>query len=264
MVADSQGWIALSVSAVPGSGSFQGQINTLELTALSRALFAQDFSSSTNVGNYFAPTTPDNGQFNDISAEPGGGTWSIDAGRLKLVREGTSTGGAGLTRLTVPVAQAPDVAQLHFKVSLSGVNTSNGLASVELGNITSVADYNNNVPSKAIAGSLSIKGRGNGVFGFELGTVAGTYAADGTDVEVSWMLNQSAVNQTYRGLDGSLRTLSPGRSDVWVGTTLLFGNVARTYGSDGVKLGGFRIRTGTNQPVTFTFDDFAFYGYLPQ
>lgn len=157
VVADSQGWIALSVSAVPGSGSFQGQINTLELTALSRALFAQDFSSSTNVGNYFAPTTPDNGQFNDISAEPGGGTWSIDAGRLKLVREGTSTGGAGLTRLTVPVAQAPDVAQLHFKVSLSGVNTSNGLASVELGNITSVADYNNNVPSKAIAGSLSIK-----------------------------------------------------------------------------------------------------------
>lgn len=264
--ADARGWIELSVSPVPGSGSY-GQINTLKLSLadLDDTFFAQDFSSATTVASYVNLTAPNTGQFNDISAEADAGTWSIDSGRLELARVGTSTNGAGLTRFTGPIAGAPETARFRFKLSLSGVNTSNNLASVEMGNITSVADYNNSISSAAIANVLTIKGRGDGVFGFSMvGINAGSYAANGTDVDVSWMVNQSAVSQTYRGLDGASRTLSPGCSDVWVGGTLLFANVPRGYGSDGVKLGGFRIRTTINQPVTFTFDDLAVYDRLPQ
>jgi hypothetical protein len=230
------------------------------------AIFSQDFSSSSTVSSYVNATLTDD-LFSNISAEVDGGTWSIDTGKLKLVRPGISSvnNGAGFTRLTGPLANAPTVLQFNFKLALSGVNTFNPLADLVVGDMTTVTDYNSYVANGLITNRLYVQGTGNGIFKFGLGTASSTnVSANGSDIAVSWFLNNSGSPTTYRGPDNVTYPLNPGCSALWANGALLLNNVARPSGTTGTKCGGFRFSTGTSQAVTFKLDDFTVYDSLPQ
>ncbi|HLL55269.1 MAG TPA: right-handed parallel beta-helix repeat-containing protein, partial [Myxococcaceae bacterium] len=91
-----------------------------EYVASGNTVFSQDFQSSTTVGAYVNATSPGVGQFNDISAEATGGSWSINGGRLQLVRTGSSAtdNDAGVTRWT-DFAGPPTVLHVSFDVGVS-------------------------------------------------------------------------------------------------------------------------------------------------
>jgi hypothetical protein len=233
---------------------------------LNAPFFSQDFSNSSTVSAYVNPTLTDD-LFSNISAEVDGGAWSIDTGKLKLVRPGISSAnnGAGFTRVTGPLASAPNVLQLDFKIALSGVNTFNALADLVVGDMTTVTDYNSYVANGLITNRLYLQGTGNGLFKFGLGTASSTnLSANGADIAVSWFLNNSGSPTTYRGPDNATYPLNPGCSALWANGVLLLNNVPRPSGTTGTKCGGFRFSTGTSQAVTYKFDEINLYDTLPQ
>jgi poly(3-hydroxybutyrate) depolymerase len=230
------------------------------------SFFSQDFSSSSTVSDYVNAATLTDNLFSNISAEADGGAWSIDTGKLKLVRPGISSAnnGAGFTRFTEPLAGAPTVLEFDFKLALSGVNTFNVLGDLVVGDITTVTDYNSYVANGLITNRLFFQGTGNGIFKIGLGTASSAnLSANGTDIAVSWFLNNSGSTQTYFGPDSVTHSLNTGCSDLWANGVLLLNNIARPAGSTGTKLGGFRFSSGTSQAVTFKFDEFSLYDSLP-
>jgi hypothetical protein len=266
LVPDSTGQLILTVAAASTSTFGYLGVMTIQTDGGDIPFFSQDFSSSSTVSSYVNATLTDD-LFSNISAEVDGGTWSIDTGKLKLVRPGISSAnnGAGFTRVTGPLASAPNVLQLNFKIALSGVNTFNALADLVVGDMTTVTDYNSYVANSLITNRLYLQGTGNGIFKFGLGTASSAnLSANGADIAVSWFLNNSGSPTTYRGPDNATYPLNPGCSALWANGALLLNNVARPSGTTGTKCGGFRFSTGTSQAVTFKLDDFTVYDSLPQ
>jgi hypothetical protein len=232
------------------------------------AAFSQAFSGSTSVAAYVNPTAPSNGQFNDVGAETNGGVWSIQGGRLRLVRAGVSgtDSGAGLARWT-DLAAAPSALAVRFDVGVSAWTNSpfqNNALCLAVGNYAGHIDYSSGGAADKNFNLLCVDGKGPGAFAFETGGVSSTnYAANGTLYAVSYFLNGSSATLGYRGPDGSLRNLGPGRVAVWVGTSLQIDGVLASQGSASA-LTDFRMFWGTPDDGTWEVDNVVVETTLPQ
>lgn len=242
-------------------------IGAYEYGAASSAVFSQDFSSASSVGAYVNPTSPNSGQLNDISAEATGGTWSIVNGRLQLVR-GTSSAtdnDAGLARWT-DVAVAPSVLHVRFDIGVSGWTSSqfqNDAVCLDIGNFSSGFDYNSGGAAGNLFHALCIDGEGSGTY--SLNTAAsnsGPLQANGTMYRISYFLNRSGATVSYRGPDGSLRSLQPNRVAVWLDNGLLFDNVAASAGTSSA-LTDFRMRWSHANNGMWMLDNISIASTLP-
>ncbi len=127
-------------------------------------LFKQDFSSSTSVADYVDDLTTGRNQFNDLSAEAEGGTWSINGnGALQLVKTGSTSGdnAAGFMR-TMDFPGPPTVMKVAFDIGITGTTSYSDLASLELGNWPSVFDYSSGGASSRYRRSAHNQGRWSG------------------------------------------------------------------------------------------------------
>ncbi|HEU4410418.1 MAG TPA: right-handed parallel beta-helix repeat-containing protein [Polyangiaceae bacterium] len=233
------------------------------------AAFSQNFSSSTSVAAYVNAAAPSSGQFNDIGAEINGGAWSIAGGRLRLVREGigSADSGAGFERWTDLAAPPPAALAVRFDVGVSDWTISayqNNALCLAVGNFAGHIDYSSAGASYQVFNLLCVDGKGPGAFAFETaGLSSANYAADGTMYRVSYFLNGSSATLGYRGPDGSMRSLGPGRVAVWVGTSLQIDGALASNGS-GSALTDFRMYWGAANNGTWELDNFVIDTSLPQ
>jgi dienelactone hydrolase len=197
-------------------------------------VFAQDFSSSSSYSDYFNASSPEDNQFNDISAEVNGGTWSINGGRLQLVRTGSSgsSNGAGFSRWT-NFAGPPNVLHVCFDLSISNFNSyQNDALSFTLISASGFQDYNSVAPFNNTFGGLNIDGAGSNNFQFEIsGTKSSSYAANGNVYSIELFLNKSGSAQTYNAPDGTVHTLNDASISLWVNSTSVLENISAPNGS---------------------------------
>jgi regulation of enolase protein 1 (concanavalin A-like superfamily) len=207
-------------------------------------LFQQDFSSSTSVSAYVNEIIPQANQLNHIGTFYNGGTWSIDAGRLRHVRLNSNNSGAGFVR-TTPLPGSPTVLKLSTDLTLTSNTSYNDLYTIELGSFPTVGDYvsiaNGNIHNRFV-----VKGDGTGKFILKLATsVSGQYNANGTTVHVDWFVNNSGTTKTYTGPNGTTNSLNNLSSSLWANGVLVLNNIARDPVYTGTSLSNFRMRATT-------------------
>jgi len=232
-------------------------------------VLTQDFSGSSALSNYINATAPSTGQFNDISAETTGGTWSISGGRLVIVRAGSNSAtdnGAGLTRFT-DFGCTPTVLHVAFSLAVSSWTTSpfqSNAFCLDIGNFTSVFRYVSAGQLSNVFSSLCVKGQGASSFAFTAaGGESSSFPTNGTPFAVSYFLNRSGALKTYKGLDNATHTLGVNSVAVWAGTALLFDNVPASNGSTSA-LTDLRMRWGTPENATWSVDNIVVRSDLPQ
>lgn len=248
----------LFTSSGSATASTVATLDDFDLT-ISSAIFMQTFDASALVGDYYDASSPSANQFNDISAEADGGTWSINSGELTLVRSGLSTSesGAGFMRYT-DLPGSPQVLKVEFDLSVQNINNYMDIAYLRFGDFTQLFDYSNTVPSVDSTFELTIKGGGPGVFRFRLdNTNSSTYLADGTRLHVVWYLNASGATINYIGPDDAAHSIDNLMNSLWVDGVLLFDNVNRNPNYLNTGLADFYFRFTTNQAATIKVDNLA-------
>lgn len=231
-------------------------------------VFQQDFQSSTSVASYVNATIPSTGQLNDISAKVDGGAWSIQGGRLQLVREGLATteNDAGLTRHT-DFPGAPSLLHVTFDLGVSAWTTSTsqtGAMVLSVGRYGGVVDYNSGGVSADAFHSLSIKGEGSGKYSLSVTAVKSPFLnTDGVLHRVSLFLNKSAAAASYRAPDGSLRSLRANGVALWVDSTPVDIDAPAANGSSSA-LTDFRVRWPSGENATWTLDNWVIRDSFPQ
>ena len=231
-------------------------------------VFQQDFQSSTSVASYVNASAPGTGQFNDLSAEATGGTWSIQQGRLRLARVGSSgtDNDAGLTRHT-SFAGPPAVLHVVFDLGVSDwVNSpyQTGAFLFSIGNITAFSDYGNGDVAVNMFQTLSVNGKGPGGFAFATaGIESAVLATDGALHRVEWFLNKSGAAAGYRAPDGTSRTLRANGVALWVDGAAVVVDAAATNGGSST-LTDLRMRFNMPDDGTWTLDNFMIRDGFPQ
>lgn len=231
-------------------------------------VFQQDFQSSTNVASYVHATSPSIGQFNDISAEATGGTWSINSGRLRLVRTGSGTtdNDAGLTRHT-DFAGAPTLLHVTFDLGVSAWTSSlfqTGAFHLSVGKISAFSDYGNSDVAANTFQNMTVNGKGGGQYVFTTGGVESSlFTADGTLHRVAFFLNNSGAAAPYRAPDGTLRTLRANGVALWIDGSAVVADAAAIKGSFST-LTDLRVRFTNPDNATWTLDNFVIRSAFPQ
>lgn len=255
------GYLIPSISE--GSDHLKALKMALNTTAGAQ-VFRQDFNRQHSTAP-FVSATPNTGQFNDISAESGGGTWTVLSARLQLTRTGntSSSNGAGLTR-TTSFAGSPTTLAMKFDFSVDANQWQSGAMTVDIGKITSVTDYNNTTPDADTFARLMINLNGSNTFKFQLNgtTSQAVYSANGTMHSVSAYLNKSGSAKSYLTPTGVIRSLNNNSIDLWIGTTLLFGN-APALNSTTSNLNNLRMRFASGDTGTWKLDNFLVHNALP-
>ncbi|WOO43273.1 hypothetical protein [Rubellicoccus peritrichatus] len=248
--------VGLFSSSGSASENAIATFDDFELT-ISSAVFTQTFDSTTLVTDYYDAAAPTANQFNDISAEVDGGTWSINNGALQIVRSGLSgnDAGSGFMRYT-DFPGTPNLLKIEYDLAIQNLNTFSDLAVLRIGDFASQRDYSTATPNVSTTYDMVIKGGGTGLFRFRInGVNTSTYAADGTFVRVTWYLNTSGVTQTYIGPDGNPYDVDHLSNSLWCDTTLLFDNTVRFANFSNSSLTDLYFRCTTSQPATFQFDN---------
>jgi hypothetical protein len=231
-------------------------------------VFQQDFQSSTSVASYVNATSPDTGQLNDISAEATGGTWSINQGRLRLVRTGSSAtdNDAGLTRHT-DFAGTPTLLHVTFDLGASAWTNSpyqTGAFILSVGSLSAFSDYGNGDVAANTFQSMTVNGKGPGQLAFATaGLESAVLATDGTLHTVAFFLNKSGAAASYRAPDGTLRNLRANGAALWVDETAVVADAAATNGSSST-LTDLRVRFTNPDNATWTLDNFVIRSAFPQ
>jgi poly(3-hydroxybutyrate) depolymerase len=231
------------------------------------AVFQQDFQSSTSVSAYYNATTPNNGQFNDISKEATGGTWSINGGRLQIVRTGSGTtdNDAGITRHT-DFPSSPTLLHVTFDVGVSNWTNSpyqSNAMIFSIGNITGVSDYGNGDISANTFQSLSVNGDGPGQFTVAAaGTESASLPADGSLHSIALFLNKTTAAASYRAPDGTVNTVAAGSFALWVDGALVVSTSANNGSSS--SLTDLRLRFSSADNGTWSLDNFVIRSSFPQ
>lgn len=253
-----------------GAGRPQGA--TFDVGAYERgsgaAVFQQDFQGSTSVAAYVHATAPNAGQFNDIGAEADGGAWSIQQGRLQLVRTGSSTteNDAGITRFT-DFAGSPSVLHVAFDLGVSAWTASQyqtGALLLSLGSLAAFSSYGNGDVAANTFQTLSVNGKGPGRYAIATaGAESAQLDADGTLHRVSLFLNKSGAAAGYRAPDGTLRSLRADGVALWVDTTPVVVDGAATNGSSSA-LTDLRARWTHPENATWMLDNWVVRSSFPQ
>jgi pimeloyl-ACP methyl ester carboxylesterase len=239
------------------------------LPGCSAPVFRQDFQSSTSVGSYVG-APPNNGQFDNISSEAHGGTWSINAGRLQLVRSPTDgadpDNDAGITRWT-NLPCTPTKLHITFDLGVSGWTFSpsqTGAMVFAIGAMSGFSDYGNGEVSANTFHSFGVKGEGTGQFSVASGTSkSALLPATGAMQRVAVFLNNSGAAAAYRAPDGSLRTLRNDGVALWVNSAAVIVDGPAANGASSA-LSDFRIRWGTGVDGTWALDNVAIDRTFPQ
>ena len=222
----------------------------------SSAIFLQNFESSALVADYQA-ATPGPNQFNDISAEADGGTWSVTSGVLTLDRTGSSasTHDAGFANFSDPIGD-PAVVKFAMDLSLAQVPTTwSELFVLELGDWSSQGDYSSGGSYADIYQRLQIKGSSTDAYKLVIGGLSSAaYPADGQLRTMTWYINKSGVGTSYVGPDAQTYSLADATSDIWVGTSREI--IALPYGPfSGQEIQDFRVRVPSSFDITLGFDN---------
>lgn len=261
-------WITVKATDNDGAATAALAKITVNINAPA-ALFQQDFQSSTAVSSYVNATSPNSGQFNDISAEADGGTWSIQQERLQLVREGsgtTETNDAGITRST-DFSSSPSVLHVTFDLGVTAWTVSqfqsNALL-LSVGNVSSLIEYGSGGVAANFFQTLSVNGEGPGQFSFSTaGVESAHFDTDGALHQVELFLNKSGAAASYRAPDGTLRSLRSNGVALWVDSTAVVVDAAATNGSSSA-LTDMRLRWGSAENATWTLDNFVVQDSFPQ
>lgn len=234
----------------------------------SGALFQQDFQSSTSVSSYVHATAPGTGQVNDISAKADGGAWSIQQGRLQLVREGISSteNDAGLTRHT-DFSGPSAVLHLTFDLGVSAWTASQYQSNafvLTIGRYGGVIDYNSGGVSADTFQALAVSGEGPGRYSFNTaGVESAHFNTDGVLHRVALFLNKSGAAASYRAPDGTLRSLRANGVALWVDSSPVVIDGAASNGSSST-LTDFRARWPSPENATWTLDNWVVRDSFPQ
>jgi hypothetical protein len=230
----------------------------------SGALFQQDFQNC----DALTSPTPSSGQFNDISAKADGGTWSCQAGRLQLVREGSGTteNDAGITRHT-DFPGPPSVLHITFDLGASAWTASqfqtNALM-VHVGRVDGFIEYGSGGAAVNTFQVLSVNGEGPGKFSFATaGVESAHFNTDGAMHRVALFLNKSGAAASYRAPDGTLRSLQANGVALWVGSSPVVVDVAASNGSSST-LTDFRFRWSLPENATWQLDNLVIRDSFPQ
>ena len=233
----------------------------------STTVFQQDFTSSTSLSSFIGDPASA-GQFNDISSEATGGTWSIDQGRLKLARIPSSTPDhvAGITRWTDFVGP-PSKLHITFDLGVFDWTTSqfqSGAMFFSVGAISRFSSYENGEVATNTFHTISVKGEGSGQFSVMSATAKSElFPADGTLRHISLFLNKSGAAASYRAPDGTLRTLQNNGAALWVGSAAVVANDAALNGAAS-SLTDLRIHWDSPADGTWLLDNFFIESTFPQ
>jgi hypothetical protein len=201
-------------------------------------LFEQNFSSSSTASDYVNSSSPNNGQFTQITATSGSSA-SATGNKLNFTR---STGGSSNFVRSVGFSPAPSALMIRFDISVSGNSTAkSGQGVFYLGTSTGANAFDNDNVAPSNANSHSR-------LGISWTTTAGQFAirkmksaaADGPNLytgtqTVIWVVNNSGSTLNYRAPNGSNSSVANDKFDVWVGTTLEFDELdAETSGVTGI------------------------------
>lgn len=176
-------------------------------------LFSQNFNSSSTLSNYVSGS-PNNGQFNAITVS-GGPTATITANALQFVRSGAGTASFSRTTNFSPV---PLGIIYKFDLTISNSSSTNTVARWQVGDGFST---NNSVQSdNDCYAQFAIDFRNSNNYRINDITNSDTYSnISGSVKTVTWVLNNSGNTLSYNAPDGTVKTVSNNRTDLWVGTT---------------------------------------------
>jgi hypothetical protein len=186
-------------------------------------VFSQDFSSSAVVADYVS-ATPNTGQFNAISTNGAGTVVSINSGTLQFARTADTGIFSRTTDLTSP---GPTSFLYKFDVTVSGnsvVAQTAGRFQVGSGYSTTVNLAEGN-PDTYVQLGINFTAT-NGTFQIRDITNATDSASFSGTQTITWAMNNSGFTFTYLAPDGSTESLANDRTDIWVGTTRVFNDVA--------------------------------------
>lgn len=223
------------------------------------ALFQQDFESCDSVDCYVDPTNPNSSQVNDISAQADGGTWSIQGGRLQVVREGSAStvNDAYITRDT-DFPGPPSLLHITFDLGASAWTISQwqtGAFVLRIGSGNATAN---------IFQALAVSGEGPGLYSFATAGLESTpLSTDGTMHRVALFLNKSGAAASYRAPDGTLRSLRVNGVALWVDSAPVVVDAAATNGSSST-LAEMRLISSNSENATWQLDNFLIRDSFPQ
>ena len=206
--------------------------------AAQAALFTQDFSSSTTVGDYVHATTPTANQFTVIN----GAATSIEAGRLKIIN---AAGSGSNVKRWVDMEGTP-VGGMSFSFEMELVfSEADGtrLYTATIGE----PDSGNNF----MAWGINATGVEN-----EWDVVGGISAKFTGAQTVTIVLNDSDSAFDYTDPATGTQALASNSYDIWVGTTLVSDGKSGAYVHPENDLTAFDIGLTAAPAVTYYFDNF--------
>lgn len=219
-------------------------------------IFSQDFNASTIVGDYVTTPAVAIGEFDDISVDANGGTWSINNGALEHERASANGGNGGATFQRYSGLSSVTFARVEFELAVTGTTTYSEIGSLTLGDWQTMIANTSGGASVSKAFALSVKARGTSDYYLRLnGVSAADIPTDGSLIQVVWYANMSGSTQTYDGADGSVHSVDDGNSDLWINGQLVLDDITRNSNYGASAISAFRFRTASSQPVTMVFDD---------
>ncbi|MCF7817298.1 MAG: hypothetical protein K9M54_05390 [Kiritimatiellales bacterium] len=204
--------------------------------AAQAALFTQDFSSSTNAGDYVDATTPTANQFTVIN----GGATSIDAGRLKLVN---AAGTGGNVQRWVDMAGTP-VGAMSFSYDLDLTFSESNNVRLFTGTIGQP-----NAGNHWMAWGVDATGTDNEW------KVSGTSDVFTGPQTMTFFLNDSGVAINYTDPAAGTQLLATNSYDVWVGTTLVADGKTDAFVQTEKNLTAFNFGIQNASACTYYFDN---------
>jgi len=226
-----------------------------------QVIFSQNFSSTT-LSDYIS-TTPDSGQWNAIGSSGAGVTLSVSGNNLSYTR---SAANVGSFSRTTDFSPAPAALEYIFDLSVSGNTSATTSAAVwQIGSFFSTnnsAEINADVYARfalnftATDGTFVIRDITNG-------TNSASFSGTQT---IMWVLNNSGSSVSYINPSATGSSLANDTADLWIGTTLVFDDVAVqtadqiltdlkfafSAGSGTITMDNFSI-TAIPEPSTYAF-----------
>lgn len=225
----------------------------MTLTGLSLAsqaqYFRQNFSSSANLSNY-VHWNPDHGQFTYAQGNSSA-TVSIVNGTIRISKNGN--GKAAFMR-SKSFSPAPRLLSLAFDMHITGNwQTDNDAITVQIGN--GFTDNNSLHPNVKVAAQFSVNVQADWEK-YKFRNITGNQVASNQFSgwnRVTFIVNQNGSTKSYPAPNGTSQTVGAGKADLWVGTTLVFNDIA--IHNTAIPMTQFAFIYQSNQNLTASFDN---------
>ncbi|WOO40319.1 hypothetical protein [Rubellicoccus peritrichatus] len=239
-----------------GSDSLTVTVTEVNAGGSGSPIFSQDFTASSVVADYVTTPAVSDDEFDDISVDANGGTWSINNGALEHERVSANGGNGGATFQRFSGLPSVTFARVEFELAVTGTTTYSEIGNLTLGDWQNMVANTSGGASATKAFALSVKARGADNYYLRLnGVSAADIPTDGSLIQVVWYANMTGSTQTYDGADGSVHSVDDGNSDLWIDGQLVLDDITRNSNYEASAISAFRFRTASSQPVTLVFDD---------